>query len=125
MCTRCSCLFCFLMTFFILCNIRMPRLFPYVNTHIIESRHDKNQQSDCAPSEDSDQPGHQPSLTRVFAVRMKKPGVLSYPLSAQQKLESDWAEPRLIRVFAGCTVTVLVLSHCSSYRLSDIPLTLH
>ena len=31
-----------------------------------------------APSEDSDQPGHPPSLTRVFAVRMKKAWVLSY-----------------------------------------------
>ena len=28
----------------------------------------QNQQSDCAPSEDSDQPGHPPSLIRVFAV---------------------------------------------------------
>ena len=26
----------------------------------------------CAASEDSDQPGHPPSLIRVFAVRMKK-----------------------------------------------------
>ena len=43
----------------------------------------------CAPSEDSDQPGHPPSLIRVFAVRMKK----------------SWAGrmPRLIRVFAGRT----------------------
>ena len=32
----------------------------------------QNQQSDCAPSEDSDQPGHPPSLIRVFAVRIKK-----------------------------------------------------
>ena len=51
-----------------------------------------NQQSDCAPSEDSDQPGHSPSLIRVFAVRMKKPWVLSYPLSAQRRLWSDWAD---------------------------------
>ena len=29
----------------------------------------KQQQNDCAPSEDSDQPGHPPSLIRVFAVR--------------------------------------------------------
>ena len=48
----------------------------------------QNQQNDCAPSEDSDQPGHPPSLTRVFAVRMKKAWVLSYPLSAQQRLWS-------------------------------------
>ena len=45
----------------------------------------------CAPSEDLDQPRHLPSLIRVFAVRMKKPWVLSYPLSAQQRLWSDWA----------------------------------
>ena len=29
----------------------------------------QNQQCGCAPSEDSDQPGHLPSLIRVFAVR--------------------------------------------------------
>ena len=40
----------------------------------------------CAPREDSDQPGHPPSLIRVFAVRMKKPWALSYPLSTQQRL---------------------------------------
>ena len=31
----------------------------------------------CAPSEDSDQPGHLPSLIRVFPVRMKKAWVRS------------------------------------------------
>ena len=46
----------------------------------------------CAPSEDSDQPGHPPSLIRVFAVRMKKAWVLSYPLNAQRRLWSDWAD---------------------------------
>ena len=51
----------------------------------------QNQQCGCAPSEDSDQPGHPPSLIRVFAVRLKKPWVLSYPLSAQRRLWSDWA----------------------------------
>ena len=52
----------------------------------------QNQQSDCVPSEDSDEPGHLPSLIRVFAVRMKKAWVLSYPLSAQRRLWSDWAD---------------------------------
>ena len=37
-------------------------------------------------SEDSDQPGHPPSLIRVFAVSMRKTWVLSYPLSAQRRL---------------------------------------
>ena len=50
------------------------------------------QQSDCAPSEDSDQPGHPPSLIRVFAFRMKKTWVLNYTLSAQRRLWSDWAD---------------------------------
>ena len=35
---------------------------------------------------------HPPSLIRVFAVRMKKAWVLSYPLSVQRKLWSDWAD---------------------------------
>ena len=52
----------------------------------------QNQQNGCAPSEDSDQPGHPLSLIRVFAVRMKKARVLSYPLSAQQRLWSDLAD---------------------------------
>ena len=51
----------------------------------------QNQQSECVPNEDPDQPGHPPSLIRVFAVRMKKAWVLSYPLSAQRRLWSDWA----------------------------------
>ena len=40
----------------------------------------------CAPSEDSDQPGHPPSLIRVFAICMKKAWILSYPLRAQRRL---------------------------------------
>ena len=52
----------------------------------------ENQQNECAPSGDSDQPGHPPSLIRVFAVHMKKAWVLSYPLSAQRRLWSVWAD---------------------------------
>ena len=50
-----------------------------------ESPHDKTNKM-TAPSEDYDQP----SLIRVFAVRMKKAWVLSYPLSAQRRHWSDW-----------------------------------
>ena len=50
-----------------------------------------------APSEDSDQPGHLSSLIRVFAVRMQKAWVLTYPLSAERRLI------RLDGVFAGHT----------------------
>ena len=45
-----------------------------------ELRHDKTNSMACAPSEDPDQPGHPPSLIRVFAVRMKKAWVLSFSL---------------------------------------------
>ena len=56
----------------------------------------QNQQNECAPSEDSDQqPGHQPSLIRVFAVRMKKSWVLSYPVSAHRRLWSGWADAKV------------------------------
>ena len=48
----------------------------------------QNQQSECAPSEDSDQPGHLPSLIRVFAVCMKK------AWSRQRRLRSDWADAK-------------------------------
>ena len=68
------------------------------------------QQNNCAPSEDSDQPGHPPSLFRVFAVRTKKAWVLSYSLSAQPRLWSDWRIPRLIWVFARRTVILLGMS---------------
>ena len=34
-----------------------------------EPQHYKTNKMTCAPSEDSDQPGHPPSLIRVFAVR--------------------------------------------------------
>ena len=58
--------------------------FVGVPTEINEPHRDKTNKMACAPSEDSDQPGHLPSLIRVFAVCMKKGWVLSYPLSAQK-----------------------------------------
>ena len=51
-----------------------------------EPVNDKTYRMACASSENSDQPGHPPSLIRAFAVRMKKNQVLSYPVSAQQIL---------------------------------------
>ena len=48
-----------------------------------EPPHAKTNKMTCAPSEDANQPGHSPSLIKVFAVRMKKRWTLNYPLSAQ------------------------------------------
>ena len=53
---------------------------------------DKTNETACASSEDSDQPGHPPSLIRVFSVCVKKAWVLSYSLSTQWRLWSDWAD---------------------------------
>ena len=64
----------------------------WLNVVINEPPHDKTNKMACALSKDSDQPGHPPSLIRVFAVRMKKAWVLSHPLSAQGRLWSDWAD---------------------------------
>ena len=70
----------------------------------------QNQQNECAPSEDSDQPGHPPSLIRVFAVHSI--GSLGPKVSScgQRRLWSDWAD-----VFAGRTVILLVLSWGGSF----------
>ena len=54
----------------------------------------------CAPSEDSDQPGHLPSLISLRCLHEESLG-LSYPLSAQRRLTGRM--PRLIGVFAGRT----------------------
>ena len=45
----------------------------------------------CAPSEDSDQPGHPPSLIRVFAVRSMGSWGPKVSSCGQRGLRSDWA----------------------------------
>ena len=69
----------------------------------------QNQQCGCSTSEDSDQPGHPPSLIRVFAVRMKKPWVLTH-LAHREDSDQTGRMPRLIWNFSGRTVTLMVLS---------------
>ena len=86
-------------------------------TQVIWASAWQNQQSDCEPYEDLDQPGHPPSLIRVFAVRMNKAWVLSYPLSAQRRLIRldgcpGWSESSL-----GALVIWLVLLCGGSFSL--------
>ena len=57
-----------------------------IDRDINEPPQDKTNEMACAPGEDPDQPGQPPSLIRVFVVRMTNHWVLSYPLSAQQRL---------------------------------------
>ena len=92
-------------------------LRPWCQSHSFlsnEPPHDKTNKMVCAPSKDSDQPGHPSRLIRVFAVRMKKGWVLRYPLSASEDSDQTWRMPRLIWVFAGRTVILLVLSRGGS-----------
>ena len=61
-----------------------------------EPPQDKTNKMTCAPNEDSDQPGHLPSLIRVIAVPMKKAWVLSNPFSTQRGLWCPgWSESLL------------------------------
>ena len=71
---------------------------------------DKTNKMACAPSEDSDQPGHPPCLIRVFAVRKKEAWVLGYPLSAQRRLWSDWVCPGWSESLLCAHAILLVLS---------------
>ena len=68
-----------------------------------------NQQSDCAPSEESDQPGHPPSPESWLCASWvaKDPSFLH---ADSEDSDQTGRMPRLIWVFAGRTLTFLVLS---------------
>ena len=74
----------FLFVIFMSCALQLLCILH--NRIITRMIFDKTNKMTCASREDSGQPGHPPSLIRVFAVRMKKPWALSYPLSAQRRL---------------------------------------
>ena len=96
--TKCSKSYIVLTQTFSLQNLN--RKLPYSTTNIslrwsvltYAPPHDKTNKVAYAPSEDSAQHGHPPSLIRVFAVHMKNHWVISYPLNAQRRLWSDWAD---------------------------------
>ena len=68
----------------------------------------QNQQSDCVPSKDSDQPGHLPSLIRVFACTQWVANNPSFLHADSEDSDQTGQTPRLI-VFAGRTLILLVL----------------
>ena len=67
--------------------------------NVYEPHHVKTNKVACAPAQAQITLGIRPDWS-VFAVYMKKAWVLSYPLSAQWRLWSDWAD---LTVFAGRT----------------------
>ena len=85
----------------------------------------QNQQSDCAPSEDSGQPGHRPvwsesSLCAQWVA--KDPSFLN---ADGEDSDQTGRMPRLIWVFAGRKVILLVLSRGGSFvgnKVNDLML---
>ena len=95
---------------------RSPAFREFVLEKIVyfELPHDKTNKIMFAPSEDSDQPGHPLSLIRVFAVRMKKPWILSYPLSTQQRLWSECADAQADLSLCWIVHVILLVLSCGS-----------
>ena len=99
------------------CNISLLFCFAYENLflailHIFEPPRDKTNKMTCPPS-----------LIRVFAVRMKKAWVLSYPLSAKRRLWTDWADAQAdlsLRWphshFVGFVMRRLICQDCKSAK---------
>ena len=93
-------------------HVKLTRILQKLRTRWIqwyvhltyEPQHNKTNNMACAPSEDSDQPGHPPSLIKVFAVSMEKAWILIATHWAHSK-DSDQTGrmPKLIWVFAGRT----------------------
>ena len=120
------------LTFILISGCQCLQFYPWVlifmSSHCftlftcIEPPHDKTNKMACAPSEDSEQPGHLPSLIRVFAVHTKKTWVLSYPLSAQPRLiRLGWC-PGWSESLLGAVI-LLVLSCSGAYVFCGDPLT--
>ena len=63
-----------------------------ISYSITEPAHNKPNKMTRTLSEDSDQPGHPPSLIRVFAVHMKKNVGSLASHKAHSKDWSDWAD---------------------------------
>ena len=63
-------------------TLLLPSFTYMIPSSLFEPPHDKTNKMVCAPSEDSDQPGHPPSLIWVLAVSMKK----AWAFSAQLRL---------------------------------------
>ena len=62
---------------------------------ITEPPHDKTNKMTVRPAKTQISLGIRP-VWSVFAVSMKKPWALSYPLSAQRRLWSDWAHTHFV-----------------------------
>ena len=86
---------------------------------------DKTNKMTCAPSEDSDQSGHPPSLIRVFVARMKKQLVISYVIARRTYHFVGFVVLRLIYCYWKCNCSICTCtiwtasSEFGTYRLCE------
>ena len=74
----------------------------------------------CMPSKDSDQPGHQPSLNRLFSVHMKKQSIISYSLTSQWMLWCILTDAQAdLSLFYAHTSLCIYLCLCNELALSS------
>ena len=78
-----------------------------------EPKHDKTNKMTCAPSEDSDQPGHPPSLIRVFSVCSMDSQGSKASSSGQRRLWSDWADAQADLSLRWVHMSFLLVLSCS------------
>ena len=83
-----------------------------------EPRHDKTNKMAVRPAKTQISPGHPPSLIKVFAVRMSSATHWAHCEDSDQ----NGRMPRLIWVFAGRTLILLVLSCRGSFLVESFPL---
>ena len=99
--------------------------FP-VNSHWLWAATWQNKQNEFAPSEDSDKPGHPPSLIRVFAVRSVGSWGPKLSSCGQRRLWSDWADAQadLSLRWAHSYIVGFVMSRllCVLYRRNITPM---
>ena len=68
----------------------------------------KNIKMTCVPSKDSDQPGYLPSPDQSTLSAQRNHESLASHLVTSESTDQTGQMPRLIRVFAGCTVNLVV-----------------
>ena len=90
-----------------------------------ERPHVKTNKVACAPSKNSDQPGHQPSLISLHCPAWRKLcSLVTQWVHSEDSDQTGWM-PRLIRVFPGRKVILLVLSWGGSYMVAIAMLPIH
>ena len=104
-----------------ICNRFLPSITPdglcQYFFFIIEPQHDKTNKMACAPSLDSDQPGHLPSLISLHCPHEETFRVLSYPLSGCPV----WSESSLgAHSFGGFVMSWLIYPHYGVYKYISV-----